>query len=78
MNIEIKLQFFINFNKLKVRGYDSNGNVVVELNQLNDKSRKNIGFRNYKRVKISKIEIFTEDFQEAYVFPTILYGTALK
>ena len=67
-----------NFNKLKVRGYDSNGNVVVELNQLNDKSRKNIGFRNYKRVKISKIEIFTEDSQEAYVFPTILYGTALE
>ena len=67
-----------NFNKLKVRGYDSNGNVVVELNQLNDKARKNIGFRNYKRVKISKVEIFTEDSQEAYVFPTILYGTALK
>ncbi len=67
-----------NFNKLKVRGYDSNGNVVVELNQLNDKARKNIGFRNYKRVKISKIEIFTEDSQEAYVFPTILYGTVLK
>ncbi|WP_157859526.1 hypothetical protein [Leptotrichia buccalis] len=67
-----------NFNKLKVRGYDSNGNVVVELNQLNDKARKNIGFRNYKRVKISKIEIFTEDSQEAYVFPTVLYGIALK
>lgn len=67
-----------NFNKLKVRGYDSNGNVVVELNQLNDKSRKNIGFRNYKRVKISKIEVFTEDSQEAYVFPTVLYGTALE
>ena len=67
-----------NFNKLKIRGYDSNGNVVVELNQLNDKSRKNIGFRNYKKVKISKVEVFTEDSQEAYVFPEILYGTTLK
>ena len=67
-----------NFNKLKIRGYDSNGNVVVELNQLNAKSRKNIGFRNYKKVKISKVEVFTEDSQEAYVFPEILYGTTLK
>ena len=67
-----------NFNKLKIRGYDSNGNVVVELNQLNAKSRKNIGFRNYKKVKISKVEVFTEDSQEAYIFPEILYGTTLK
>ena len=67
-----------NYNKLKIRGYDNNGNIVIELDQLNDKKRKNVGFRNYKRVKISKIKIFTEDSQEAYVFPTILYGTALK
>ncbi|WP_315344795.1 hypothetical protein [Leptotrichia wadei] len=67
-----------NFSKLKIRGYDSNGNVVVELNQLNNKSRKNIGFRNYKKVKISKVEVFTEDSQEAYIFPEILYGTTLE
>ena len=63
-----------NFDKLKIRGYDSNGNIVVELNQLNNKNRRYVGFRNYKKVAVSKIKIFTEDLKEAYVIPRIMYG----
>ena len=67
-----------NFDKLKIRGYDNNGNIVVELNQLNNKNRRYIGFRNYKKVAISKIKIFNEDLQEAYVIPKIMYGESLS
>jgi len=67
-----------NFDKLKIRGYDNNGNIVVELDQLNNKNRRYIGFRNYKKVAISKIKIFNEDLQEAYVIPKIMYGESLS
>ena len=63
-----------NFDKLKIKGYDSYGNVVVELDQLNDKTRKYIGFRNYKKVAISKIEILNKESQKSYVIPEIIYG----
>ena len=46
----------------------------MELNQLNNKNRRYVGFRNYKKVAVSKIKIFTEDLKEAYVIPRIMYG----
>lgn len=63
-----------NNSKLKIIGYDISGNVIIELNQLNRKERKYVGFRNYKMEKIAKIRIFDENSEEAYVLPEIIIG----
>lgn len=63
-----------NNSKLKIIGYDIHGNAVIELNQLNKKERKYIGFRNYKMEKIAKIKIFDENLEEAYVLPEMIIG----
>lgn len=63
-----------NFNKLKLIGYNENGEIVVELDQLNDKNKLYVGFRNYNNEKIVKIKFFDENMNPEYVKPHVLIG----
>lgn len=65
-----------NFDKIKLIGYDIQGNKVLELLQLNDKERSYIGFKNDNpNIEISKIQFINENNRKAYVVPEIVIGT---
>ncbi|WP_314291358.1 hypothetical protein [Leptotrichia massiliensis] len=65
-----------NFDRVKLIGYDIQGNKVFELLQLNDKERSYIGFKNDNPDKeISKIQFVNENNKKAYVVPEIVIGT---
>lgn len=65
-----------NFDKIKLIGYDIQGNKVLELLQLNDKERSYIGFKNDNpNIEISKIQFINENNKKAYVVPEIVIGT---
>ena len=65
-----------NFDKIKLIGYDVQGNKVLELLQLNDKERSYIGFKNDNpNIEISKIQFLNENNRKAYIVPEIVIGT---
>ena len=65
-----------NFDKIKLIGYDIQGNKVLELLQLNDKERSYIGFKNDNpNIEISKIQFLNENNRKAYIVPEIVIGT---
>ena len=65
-----------NFDKIKLIGYDTQGNKVLELLQLNDKERSYIGFKNDNpNIEISKIQFLNENNRKAYIVPEIVIGT---
>ena len=65
-----------NFDKIKLIGYDIQGNKVLELLQLNDKERSYIGFKNdFPNIEISKIQFVNENNKKAYIVPEIVIGT---
>ena len=65
-----------NFDKIKLIGYDIQGNKVFELLQLNDKERSYIGFKNDNPNKeITKIQFVNENNKKAYIVPEIVIGT---
>ena len=65
-----------NFDKIKLIGYDIQGNKVLELLQLNDKERSYIGFTNdFPNKEIAKIQFVNENNKKAYIVPEIVIGT---
>ena len=65
-----------NFDKIKLIGYDIQGNKVFELLQLNDKERSYIGFKNdFPNKEISKIQFVNENNKKTYVVPEVVIGT---
>ena len=65
-----------NFDKIKLIGYDIQGNKVLELLQLNDKERSYIGFKNdFPNKEIAKIQFVNENNKKAYIVPEIVIGT---
>ena len=65
-----------NFDKIKLIGYDIQGNKVFELLQLNDKERSYIGFKNdFPNKEISKIQFVNKNNKKAYVVPEVVIGT---
>lgn len=67
-----------NFDKLRLIGYDSNNNIIVDSLQLNKSSKGNIGFKINNPKEISKISFITDKDKYGYVVPEIIIGEPLN
>ena len=67
-----------NFDKLRLTGYDSNNNIIVDSLQLNKSSKGNIGFKINNPKEISKISFITDKNKYGYVVPEIIIGESLN
>ena len=67
-----------NFDKLRLIGYDSNNNIIVDSLQLNKSSKGNIGFKINNPKEISKISFITDKNKYGYVVPEIIIGESLN
>ena len=67
-----------NFDKLRLIGYDSNNNIIVDSLQLNKSSKGNIGFKINNPKEISKISFITDKDKYGYIVPEIIIGEPLN
>lgn len=68
-----------NFNKIRLIGFDKDGNTILDLVQLNRKEKSYVGFKNDNPDKeITKISFITDSNIPAYILPEIIIGEPLN